>query len=347
MAGLAALGLTALGCHERSYVPPADAGPRADAAGDALTPLTLDISVTGCAAFDVTAVVCSGPAPLTVSFAPVASPTLTTFRWTFGDGTAPSTEPAPTHTYALPGSYDVGVTGQGASGTVAQVRHGLVSVLSLPTGAACDVDSQCGSGLACLCKLGSGCGAAFARGICSTACPTGFCGTGAVCAAIALGAPVPDGGPPAPVCLADCSGGAACAPGFVCQQLRSGGGASGWIDACLPLGAAGDFGSSCRDANDVLQDAACTTGFCADLGVLGMCSAPCGGGQPCPPGAACATVAGAATPLCLPACSAATPCTGDPGLGCVVAEAADAGTDGGLAISAGAPGVAYCAPESR
>ncbi len=340
------LGLVAaLACHQHVYVVPPDAGPLKDAAGDLAGPPGLAISVTGCATFDVETRTCTGPAPLTLSFTPVGSPGLTFFRWTFDDGTPASTDTAPTHTFALPRAtpYEIGVVGSYAKGTVTGIGC-QVSVSALAAGAACDVDEQCGDGLACLCKLGSGCGPAFSRGICSTSCATGFCGTGAVCAAIALG-PTADGGAAAPVCLSDCSGGGTCAPGFVCQQLPSGGTAtSGWVHACLPLGAAKDFGASCRNAAGDLDDTACTTGHCADLGALGMCSAPCGAGQICPAGAACALLTGASTPLCLPACSPATPCNGDPALRCTPAAAADAGIDGGLAITAGTPGVDYCAP---
>ncbi len=342
-----------LGCHQRAYMAPLDAAIGDANVTDALAPLTLDISVTGCPMFDVADVVCRGAAPLTVSFSPVGSPALTTFLWTFGDGTPSSSERAPSHTYALSGDYDVGVTGQGESvGTVSQIRHDLISVLALPTGAACDVDIQCSDGLRCLCKSGSGCGPAFSRGICSTACATGFCGAGAVCAALAL-APSTDGGvagigsdagAASPICLADCSGGAACAPGFVCQQIPGGGGASPWVHGCLPLGAAGDFGSSCRNADGLLDGSACTTGFCADVGALGLCSAVCDTTHPCPAGAACARLSATAQ-ICLPACSATTPCTSDPSLGCTLATDADAGVDGGLAITAGDPGVAYCAPR--
>jgi PKD repeat protein len=331
--------------------PPPDAG-LSDAAADLFAPLTLDISVTGCASFDVVSVVCSGSAPLTVSFAPVGSPALTTFLWTFGDGTPSSSERAPSHTYALPGKYDVSVTGQGSTvGSLSQVRRELISVEPLTTGAACDVDSQCGDGLRCLCKSGSGCRPAFSRGICSTSCPTGFCGAGAVCTAFTWGslsgvdaAVGPDAQPASTSCLADCSGGAACAPGFVCQQIPGGGGAGPWVHGCLPLGAASDFGSSCRSAEGVLDGHGCTTGFCADVGALGLCSAACDGAHACPPGAACARLRSTAA-ICLPACSPATPCTSDPSLRCTVATDADAGVDGGLTLTAGDPGIAYCAPR--
>ena len=118
-----------------------------------------------------------------------------------------------------------------------------------------------------------------------------------------------DAGPAiSPVCLAACGGSAACGPGFVCQQIPGGGGGDPWVQGCLPLGARSDFGNSCRDANGVLDDAACTTGLCADVGALGLCSAACDSAHPCPAGAACARLTGT-TDLCLPACSAAIPCT--------------------------------------
>jgi len=350
--GLASLLALPLGCHQRAYVSPVhDAGISDAGGGDLFAPLTLDVSVTGCPTFDVNQVVCRGSAPLTLSFAPVGSPALTTFLWTFGDGTPSSSERAPSHTYALPGNYDVGVTGQGDTvGSVSQIRHGLISVAALATGAACDVDSQCSDGLRCLCKSGSGCGPAFSRGICSTACATGFCGAGAVCATFALGGStnggdagiMSDAGAASPTCLTDCSGGAACAPGFVCQQIPGGG--SAWVHGCLPIGASSDFGDSCRNANGILDGSACTTGFCADVGALGLCSAVCDGTHPCPAGAACARLS-PTTELCLPACSATTPCTNDPSLGCTLATEAGAGIDGGLVITAGDPGLTYCAPK--
>ena len=49
--------------------------------------------------------------------------------------------------------------------------------------------------------------------------------------------------------------------------------ATPWTRACLPLGAARDVGAPCRDANEVLDADACTTGVCADVGALGVCSA--------------------------------------------------------------------------
>lgn len=331
---------------------------------DAATPLTIDIAVTGCATYDVTNVVCAGHAPLSLAFAPVGSPALTTFLWRFGDGSAPVSDRAPVHTYALPGRYDVSVTGQGSAvGAVSQTRAGLVLVLSVGAGGACDVDAQCANGLACACKRGGGCDPAFVRGFCSTPCPTGFCGdevvpghTDAVCAAYTVPAPAGpassdagaslDAGAPSwsPVCLANCADGAPCPAGFSCRQLHEGGAsAAGWVQACLPAGAAGDLGASCRNADGVFDNARCASGYCAPLGTNGLCAASCQPPLTCPSGAACARIG--AAQVCLASCSAAVPCLADPAIACRSGTAPDGGSDGGLPIVSGDPGQTYCAPR--
>jgi hypothetical protein len=339
--------VAALGCQQRGTARPPNSNGGADGGTDAATLQSLGISVTGCATFDIMNVICYGDAPLTVSFAPVGSSAFTNFLWDFDDGSPPSTERAPTHTFTLPSStqvpyYAVKVTGQvGETGGTVQSSPTEVIVRALAAGAACDVDKQCGQGLQCLCQVGSGCSPAFSRGICSTTCATGFCGAGSICAEIAL-VPAADGGSAGPFCLADCSGSASCGPGYICQQMPGGPGGPLWVSGCLPLGAENGFGLSCRDANSVLQDGACATGHCADIGALGMCSATCDSAHLCPTGGACARVPGGAE-LCLPACSTAVPCTSDPGLACTTP--ADAGVDGGLTIAGGTAGVAYCAPK--
>lgn len=335
------------GCHQRVFVP-VGADAAVDANGhDGLAPLTLDIAVTGCPTFDPGAVACEGPAPLAVSFSPVGSAELTDFRWTFGDGTPDSFDRAPLHTYTLPGSYDVNVTGKGSTvGTVMQLRRSLIVVQPVATGAPCDVDAQCGDGLRCVCQPGTGCGAAFLRGICSTACATGFCGAGAACAAYAPGAP-PDAGAAndagSTLCLATCQTDADCSAGFVCENLRTGPAATpGWVRGCLPLGAASDLGGSCRNASGVLDNARCATGLCADLGTFGVCTAPCDDAHPCPASAACAQMS-SGQPICLRACSATNSCAGDPSLTCRLESPADAGT--GFRIVGGDAAGTYCAPR--
>jgi len=60
-----------------------------------------------------------GPPPLAVTFSAEAECNAgqPTYKWTFGDGSAPSAEPNPTHTYTKPGDYtaSVAITGPGGS----------------------------------------------------------------------------------------------------------------------------------------------------------------------------------------------------------------------------------------
>lgn len=354
VAGLAVQALLA-GCHSPPGDKPALDGGLSDARpSDAAGPLTIDIAVTGCGTFDPTNVVCSGRAPMTLAFSPVGSASLTGFQWRFGDGSASVSDRAPVHTYALPGRYDVTVTGlEGTAGTVSATRIGLVVVKSIGAGMPCDVDAQCASGLACVCKRGAGCDPAFARGICSTPCPTGFCGD-AVCAVYTV--PVPAGAADAgsaadaaaatwsPICLASCSDGNSCPAGFSCQAFHAGGaGAAGWVLGCLPTGAASDLGGSCRNADGVLDNGRCASGTCAPFGANGLCSASCQPPFVCPDNAACARVG--AAQVCLAACSAELPCASDPRTACQAALPADAGADGGLPIISGDPTQTYCAPR--
>ncbi|MDB4981907.1 MAG: domain containing protein [Myxococcales bacterium] len=204
---LAALSLLALGaCTSRTIQYSdggLDAGSSDGPANDAPGPLALDVSVTGCAHYDVGVALCSGTSPLTLAFAPVGSPTLTRFVWSFGDGTPNSTDRTPSHTYALPGLYDVAVVADGPAGSVSRTRLKLVEVTASSAGGACDVDAQCGGGMRCLCTNGS-CGPAFSRGLCTGPCSAVSCGVNAVCAAFVLPTPpapvpVPDAGATSPV----------------------------------------------------------------------------------------------------------------------------------------------------
>jgi PKD repeat protein len=337
-------------CSSSSPAHPAHDAGQLDAPSDAVAANALDIAVTGCGSFDVASGVesCSGPAPFTVRFSPVGAPGLTTFVWDFGDGTPQSSDVAPVHTYTLPGRYSVSVkAGSPAVGTIPAMRPGLINALVIPAGGACDVQVQCARGLDCICKAGSGCGAAFARGICSQPCPTGFCGMQSVCAIYSL----PTGAQPdasdagtdwSSLCLADCSGGNACAPGFVCQSFHAGGnGAAGWVQGCLPVGAAGDLGASCRTADGVLDHTRCASGYCSPIAANGFCSASCQLPLTCPDGTACARLT--AGQLCVPSCAGDRPCSGDPTVACQAPTAADAGAGSGLPIVTGDFTQTYCA----
>jgi PKD repeat protein len=384
--------LLACACHAQSGAPPAggpDGG--ADAVGfDGLPPLALDFAVTGCTRYDSGSARCYGSPPLALAFSPVSSPTLTRFLWSFGDGTPDSMERAPVHTYTLPGSYDVTLVGSGATvGAASSTQH--VMVAALQAGAPCDVTAQCAPGLACACGAGAECPPTFARGICTSPCPSDGCGAGTVCAAVELpgaaqgggsdggasgggadaglddggrdgdgdggGVNGGDGGPDGDgaggdasggptgfhgaVCLAACKQDLDCPTGLVCREL-AGAGPDGarWTHACFPR-ALGDVGDPCRDPDGVLAGAACVSGTCADLGALGVCTASCGAGAPCPSNAACALL-GDGRALCLATCTGSADCARDPLLACL-----PPGGAGALAFTVpdNTGGATYCAPR--
>jgi PKD repeat protein len=77
--------------------------------------------------------VVSGNAPLAVNFASYYSGTITTYAWTFGDGTT-SNAANPAKTYTAPGTYSVTLTVTGPGGSDVQTRSNLITVLSAPVG---------------------------------------------------------------------------------------------------------------------------------------------------------------------------------------------------------------------
>jgi PKD repeat protein len=370
-------------CHTRTFQV-ADGGrdaPAIDApTADVPRPLAVDFAVTGCARHDIGEARCSGLAPLTVSFSPVSSPALTRFVWTFGDGAPTSTERAPTHTYALPGTYDVTLVAAGEVGSVSRTRARLIEVTPVRAGALCGVDGHCAAGLRCLCGAGDTCGPTFMRGICTAPCPTGTCAGAAVCATVDLpsggangpgdagtpaddardangdaasdadandaGAPAdgaaPSAGARAPLCLIPCTDDAGCPAGLACRALPAPApSAARWTRACVPP-SFHEVGDTCRDASGQRDDRACASGTCAALGALGVCTASCGSGAPCPPGSACATFGNGQT-LCLRTCGAAAPCTRDPLMRC---EPAGGAGPLGFQISPAIPGATFCAPSA-
>jgi PKD repeat protein len=384
-------------CHTRT--PATDGGldaPGGDTpAADVPGALALDFAATGCGGVDAGAshadggvAPCTGTPPLTLTFTPVSSAALTRFRWTFGDGSPPSTDRAPTHTYLLPGTYDVAVVAEGAVGSVSRLRAQFVEVRPVSAGAPCDVDAQCGPGLSCLCGQGAPCGEAFMRGVCTSACPAAGCAGAEACARVDVpravsatsdpgpgtsdarsdgandvadaggGAPeagadagaASDGGDagtradtgssPTPLCLAACAGDSDCSASLVCRALPGAASSSPWANVCVPPYFR-RIGDSCRDAQGRLDDQLCASGFCADLGALGLCSASCASGAVCPMGTTCATF-GDGRALCLSICSAIAPCVRDPLLGC---ETAGGGGALGFLTSPPAPTATFCAPR--
>jgi len=296
-----------------------DAAPRD---GGASLPF-VDFAASGCESFDSVAVVCRGTAPLDLRFAAIATGPLEAYLWSFGDGSAPDTTPAPAHRYATPGSYGVRLTVGGPGGTAQASRDAYVLVDAATVGDRCQADEQCAAGLTCLCD-GGGCPAPLAAGLCTKTC--GSCGTDQVCAVLGDGPDAWQGS----YCLRSCTVSADCAVGG-CQWLRAD--AGGWTKACLPQGLLVDDGEACNG-----DDGACSSGSCDDLGARGVCAASCDG-APCPSYAVCATFSGNLK-RCLAVCTPSRPCTADPWLGC---EAAD--SSGSLGFSVAMPGEQYCAPR--
>jgi hypothetical protein len=377
--GLACAG----GCKDRVATGDAgtDATPGDGPAGDLPGALALDFAVTGCASYDLKAARCTGTPPLAVTFAPVSSASFTKFLWTFGDGTPPSADRAPTHTYVLPGSYDVSLVAEGTVGSVSRMRGQFMDVSPVAAGAPCDVDAQCAGGLQCLCGSGHSCGPGFPRGICTRDCAAKACDDPSACATISVpasaapatpaadagadasagdardasDAPIADGpvgstdGAPsdAPaaggkmsLCLASCFGGTTCPAGLVCRSLPAARGPMRWEPACVPA-AYRDVGEACRDATGALDDDACATGRCAELGALGICSATCGAGAACPDGSACATLHNGQS-MCLRACGDAFACDTDPLLAC---EPPGSAGPLGFDLMPPGPNSQYCAPK--
>jgi PKD repeat protein len=336
----------ALACRNGA-VPPPDAGPDG-ATTDGPTLLSLEVAVTGCASFTGGALCgsdsamaprCVGSPPLALSFSPVGSAQLTQFTWSFGDGTATVTERAPSHTFVLPGCYEVTLVGEGNTGTVTPRQPQVIEVRAQPIGAPCDIDGQCAGGFECSCAPEKACAPAFTHGLCSVACDTAQCGDRAVCAALAFASGA-DAGTPVrrPRCVASCASDADCAPGFACPALRASGtsGATGWVRGCLPIGAQRDVGAPCRNENEVLDPDSCGTGVCADVGALGVCSFGCDDRSPCPSGAACVRRRSMFDlDLCLASCTSDADCARDPLFACVA----------GLTDDGGA-GISVCAPRS-
>ena len=339
----------ASGCRQRSDETSTDGGDAppfdAPAVGDGIAPLSLDFTATGCGAFDLGASRCSGGAPLTVTFSPIGSPSVTQFLWDFGDGTPMSRDRSPRHSYTLPGTFTVTLVGDGASGSLSRTHAQFIAVAAAALGQLCDVDAQCASGLRCLCGSATDCGGAFARGLCTVDCIGGACDSGAFCADLSLGTPS-NPSLVAPfqraLCVPPCTDDRACAAGLRCRQLpaSAAGDIHTWMNGCFPAVPA-DVGKPCRAPNGTLSDAACAGGQCADLGALGLCTATCDETGGCPSGSACARF-GDGRLLCLRSCAAAADCGADPLLGCQAGAAAP-GTLGFTVITAGA-GPMACAP---
>lgn len=301
--------------------------------------LAVDFTVMSCPNLEAAVPRCRGAAPLTLSFVPVTSPSVGTFLWDFGDKTARAFTPTPTHTFTLPGSYDITLTVAGSGGTQFRARMGFVVIEPAGTGGLCDLDAQCQAGRKCLCVPGTmGCPPAFARGLCTSEC-AGDCGSGMSCAdlsrsidgdAVAVAEPWRK-----KLCLRACEADDGCQAGLRCRLLPGVG--AGWVKACF-VPVPGSIGAACRGPSGKLSNAQCLTGSCEDLGALGVCTLDCKS-EACPAGSGCALLGDGRT-RCLRTCTSAAECGIDPLLSCEL----PGGGALGFSIVSGPPG-RYCAPR--
>lgn len=72
-----------------------------------------------------------GDAPLLVNFTSLATGTIDTWAWTFGDGGS-SNAVNPSHTYTTAGSYNVSLTFTGPGGTDGETKDGDITVSDPP-----------------------------------------------------------------------------------------------------------------------------------------------------------------------------------------------------------------------
>jgi PKD repeat protein len=314
----------------------------------------------------------TGVAPLRVTFLPVTRGVVTTYRWEFGDGTAPESSRAPEHLYQVPGSYRVSLSISGPGGSDSLDIEDYIEVLPAADGDACSNDDQCAGGT-CLCGGDdNGCPSSLQAGLCGSGCATSECGAGTLC--IDLGRSVGSASPPsAPaassvssaaqwqqaICLPRCTQDADCLrPGFRCRALppAAGPGAGpgdlpAYVSACLSTEPRA-IGQPCAEntaAPAPGPQGGCAFGVCLDHGLNGLCSAPCRGAADCPPDTACVRFASATDAdagVCLLRCESAGLCTsapGDPLLGCELPGGP--GPDGFNLVDSTTPTGRFCSPR--
>jgi PKD repeat protein len=311
---------------------------------DGPAPLAVDFAVENCPAFDAIAMTCTGKVPLTVRFVPLVTATVTKYLWDFGDGSASSSEAAPSHIYSNPRVYTVKLIATGVGGGVVTMAHaGFIVARPNNFGEPCESSAQCQPEISCLCPARAACSTGPARGMCASECILGLCNDGQVCAGLLTATPPPEAAEPwqTSLCLPGCATDADCAGGLRCRTLPPGPAGSAWVRGCF-ADAPRDVGDPCTDASGNHRDDLCASGLCADLGAQGLCTMNCQVAS-CPPGSDCALL-GDGRKLCLRPCTGGFTCDRDALLTCVVPGPGAlgyqrSGTDNTNAASS------YCAPK--
>ena len=315
--------------------PPADVRP---------LPLAIDFTVAECPQLDSTKPSCTGTAPFTVQFAPIATTTISQYRWNFGDATADDISATPLHKFDTPGSFTVTLVVVSSTGGVAsRKRTDFIVVLPVGMGTPCQADQQCAANLYCLCSTASPCTTGPLGGLCTSSCQKDDCPIGSVCTNLATASANSGRAEPwqTQLCLPTCDSDADCTAGLRCRALPAWPNGTSWVHGCF-ADVPADLGGSCLSATGVRRSDLCVTGLCADLGALGLCSRDCSSAL-CPAGSDCA-IFGDGRELCLIPCSSSFPCEHDPLLTCAAP---------GLSLlgyhlktpSLGGQAGAYCAPQ--
>ena len=293
----------------------ADARSSSDAGigGDASAPLGWGgLAITGCETGDGSeASPCLGQSPLLLRFTALAPAQIDSHVWSFGDGSEPEPARSPMHRFSEPGSYDISLNVDGPGGSAGRTRLAAVVVIPASLGSQCGADAHCASG-DCVCGEDESCPAPLDLGLCVLDCESHEACGGNLC--IDLGPANDDELWRQTTCLPNCDPSFNdCGANSSCQALL---GVDGVLSsACFATGLLAPIGASCRDASGALDDASCASGFCADLGLRGACSANCET-TACPSGSACVTpTSGDPAPLCVATCDS-TSCDADPQLSC-------------------------------
>jgi len=93
--------------------------------------VTVSVSASPAPVAQFTGSPLSGTSPLTVAFTNSSTGSITSYAWTFGDGTT-STAASPNHVYAAAGVYTVKLTVTGPGGSNTQTRSNYVAVAAPP-----------------------------------------------------------------------------------------------------------------------------------------------------------------------------------------------------------------------
>ena len=97
----------------------------------------------------------TGPAPLLVTFTDASTGSITTWTWSFGDGTS-STTRSPQYTYPTTGTYTVSLTVSGPGGSNTATKVNAITVQTNPTGLVAAYSFDEGSGPTATDVSGSG-----------------------------------------------------------------------------------------------------------------------------------------------------------------------------------------------